>query len=106
VVDGQTISARVRVAIPSEFDESDPEVPDWIVGGQHPQILAAVAKAGEDHFLPLGKAMEALMALTPHERGLVLCWFCDACHEYVGPGDDHRCTQGSELYPSADEAKP
>lgn len=40
------------------------------------------------------QAMDALMALTPHERGLVLCWFCRACHAYVGPGDEgHRCPE-------------
>lgn len=47
-------------------------------------------------------AMDALMTMTPHERGLVLCWFCDACYEYVGPGDTHRCTRlGSVIYPPA-----
>ncbi len=51
----------------------------------------------------LGIALNALMILTPHERGLVLCWFCDACHEYVGPDDRHRCTMGSAIYPPADE---
>jgi hypothetical protein len=39
------------------------------------------------------------MDLTPHERGLVFCWFCDACHIHVGPGEDHRCKAGSKVYP-------
>lgn len=45
------------------------------------------------------RALDALMDLTPHERGLVFCWFCDACHIHVGPGEDHRCKAGSKVYP-------
>lgn len=45
-------------------------------------------------------ALDALLDLPPHERGLVFCWFCDACYEHVGPGETHRCAQGSEVYPS------
>jgi hypothetical protein len=37
------------------------------------------------------KAFAALYKLTDDQRGLVLCWFCDSCHRYVGPGDNCRC---------------
>lgn len=43
-------------------------------------------------------ALDALLALSPTQRGRVLCWFCDACHEHVGPGKTHRCKAGSEVY--------
>ncbi len=32
-----------------------------------------------------------LMLLGETQRGLVLCWFCRACHRYVGPGDHCTC---------------
>jgi hypothetical protein len=48
----------------------------------------------------MAQAMDALLSLNADERGLVLCWFCDACHEYVGPGRTHRCTKGSQIWPS------
>jgi hypothetical protein len=47
-------------------------------------------------------AMDALLALNPTDRGRVLCWFCDACREYVGPGDKHFCKAGSRVWPRAD----
>lgn len=50
-------------------------------------------------------AMQTLLVLSPFERGQVLCWFCDACHEYVGPGNDHRCKAGSRVYPPAEGYK-
>jgi len=53
-----------------------------------------------------GAAVRALRALTPHERGLAMCWFCDACREEVGPGEEHRCREGSHLWPSAEGAPP
>ena len=47
------------------------------------------------------QALDALLNLESHERRAVLCWFCDACAEYVGPGETHRCTMGSTVYPPA-----
>lgn len=37
------------------------------------------------------RALSALMLLTEHERGLVLCWFCRGCGRHVGPGDACYC---------------
>ncbi len=37
-------------------------------------------------------AFDTFMKMTEHERGLVLCWFCSACHRYVGPGDACHCS--------------
>jgi len=53
VVDGQAIGVRVsRVGPP--YGAAVPAVPGWIGNGQHPQILAAVAKAGEDQWEAAG----------------------------------------------------
>lgn len=41
-------------------------------------------------------ALDALLALSSEARGLVLCWFCDACREYIGPGETHRCEAGAD----------
>lgn len=49
---------------------------------------------------------DALQALSPYDRKLVLCWFCDACLEYIGPGDKHRCKEGSSVYAPHPDAKP
>lgn len=48
-------------------------------------------------------AFQALLELTDEQRGLVLCWFCDACHVHVGPGDAHKCEHGSNVWPPANE---
>lgn len=32
-----------------------------------------------------------LMRLSDRQRGLILCWFCQGCHRYVGPGDCCHC---------------
>lgn len=47
-------------------------------------------------------ALDALMDLPPHERGLVTCWFCDACHVHIGSGESHACPDGSTVYPPTD----
>jgi hypothetical protein len=53
--------------------------------------------AEENVFPPsVRAAYQALLALTVEQRGLVLCWFCDVCHVYVGPGDCHSCKRGDE----------
>lgn len=44
----------------------------------------------------VGEAFRALQALTPDQRGLVLCWFCAQCFKYIPPGescihDDPEC---------------
>lgn len=49
---------------------------------------------GERDFAPCAEAVEAhriLLSLSERQRGLVLCWFCSACHRYVGPGDHCVC---------------
>lgn len=51
-------------------------------------------------------ALDALQALTPHERKLVMCWFCDACREEVPPGDSHRCKEGSSVWAPHEDAPP
>ncbi len=38
-------------------------------------------------------AMQAMRALTPWERGLVLVWFCPVCLGFTGPGDRCPCPQ-------------
>lgn len=50
----------------------------------------------------VGHAYRVLLELTTEQRGLVLCWFCDACFEHVGPGEPHRCTKGSAVWPAAE----
>lgn len=37
------------------------------------------------------EAYRLLRLLDERQRGLVLCWFCSACHRYVGPGDGCTC---------------
>ena len=37
------------------------------------------------------EAFRMLKLLTPIERGLIMCWFCDACNEEIPPGDKHDC---------------
>lgn len=37
------------------------------------------------------EAFLLLMSLSEEQRGLVLCWFCNGCNRYVGPGDACRC---------------
>lgn len=36
-------------------------------------------------------ALQAMRALTPEERGRVLCWFCPRCFAYEGPGQSCEC---------------
>ena len=38
------------------------------------------------------EAYYLLMAMHAAQRGRVLCWFCDACREYIGPGTSHVCS--------------
>ncbi len=40
------------------------------------------------------EARRALLALNLIQRGLILCWFCPACHEYIGPGESHHVEPG------------
>ncbi len=45
-----------------------------------------------EHREPLVReAFRTLKLLTPIERGLILCWFCDACCEEIPPGGEHDC---------------
>ena len=37
------------------------------------------------------EAFRLLLEMSEGDRGLVLCWFCSACHRYVGPGDSCHC---------------
>jgi hypothetical protein len=39
------------------------------------------------------QAYTALRAMTEEQRGRVLCWFCDDCRRYVGPGDHCTCSR-------------
>jgi len=45
----------------------------------------------EDRAKLIKQVMANLLVMTEHERGLVLCWFCNGCHRYVGPGDSCHC---------------
>jgi len=36
-------------------------------------------------------AFRLLLLLSEQQRNLVLCWFCGACHRYVGPRDICHC---------------
>lgn len=47
-------------------------------------------------------ALRSLKALPAVERGAVLCWFCDACHEHIGPGETHKCKAGSLCHAPAE----
>ena len=49
-----------------------------------------VARSGA-YVATMAVAFRALMQLSPKERGLVLCWFCGDCNEYVGPGERCPC---------------
>ena len=52
-----------------------------------PNLHTADGKQVEpDRHKAINKAYEALKALAPLERGLVLCWFCDLCRKYIPPG--------------------
>lgn len=37
------------------------------------------------------EAFRLLMSMPNEMRGRVLCWFCDGCCRYVGPGDYCTC---------------
>jgi len=41
-------------------------------------------------------ARSYLDALTPHQRGFVMCWYCPACHEFIGPGKKFTCGKHTE----------
>jgi hypothetical protein len=41
-------------------------------------------------------AFRALRALTPEQRGFVLCWFCPECRAYIGPGASWDCEKHRE----------
>lgn len=45
----------------------------------------------EERMSMIRLALKALMDLSEHERGFVLCWFCRGCNRYVGPGDKCHC---------------
>lgn len=40
------------------------------------------------------RAFAALNECSPEERGQVMCWFCDTCRGYVGPGCNMACDDG------------
>lgn len=37
------------------------------------------------------RAFSALEGLSKHDRGLVMCWFCDDCAAYIPPGKSCKC---------------
>jgi hypothetical protein len=37
------------------------------------------------------QAFNLLLKLTEEQRGLILCWFCNGCKRYMGPGDYCYC---------------
>jgi len=39
-------------------------------------------------------ALDALRLVPKSYRGLVLCWFCNECRGYVGPGRNMTCEDG------------
>jgi hypothetical protein len=41
--------------------------------------------------LEMAEVSRLLMGLNEAQRGLVLCWFCNGCRRYVGPGDSCTC---------------
>ncbi len=47
---------------------------------------------GADRVALIRLAFDTFIKMTENERGLVLCWFCSACHRYVGPGDACHCS--------------
>ncbi len=46
-------------------------------------------------------AYHALLELTQEERGLVLCWFCNACRRHMPPGDHCTCEDPCPACPYA-----
>lgn len=51
------------------------------------EMVEAAVRAGTRLRPEVSEVFAALRRLTPYERSLVLCWFCDTCRRYVGPGD-------------------
>lgn len=39
----------------------------------------------------MADAYNRLMQLTLFQRGLIFCWFCQDCYEYIPPGGKHNC---------------
>jgi hypothetical protein len=37
------------------------------------------------------EAYQAMMALSPEQRGRIICWFCHDCYAYIGPGKNWTC---------------
>ena len=66
-------NARARAACACTRDKLDPEC----------DLHGVTAEMSE--------AMTLLEGLSENRRGRVLCWFCPACHRYVGPGDSCTC---------------
>lgn len=43
------------------------------------------------------QAYALLRSMSPEQRGRVLCWFCDRCYAYVGPGQNMTCDGGHHV---------
>lgn len=39
----------------------------------------------------MSRAFKLLKGMSEEQRGLILCWFCNGCRRYVGPGEVCHC---------------
>lgn len=74
------------------------------MGTNRRQSLDFIGKVMTTH--DVRNALDVFLKLSEPERRAVLCWFCDACAAYVGPGESHYCSMGSAIYPPKIKAEP
>ncbi len=80
--------------LPGQIGVTSRGAPVFGVRGQAPSVTTSdprgpVYRPG--HTRGMNEAWWLLRQMMEEQRGLVLCWFCRACHRYVGPGDSCTC---------------
>jgi hypothetical protein len=100
IIDGQRLQPTEGCACPTcELLRSLPPVSPWtpekqplcIVSGRPPAMPAKPWELHDDPTPEMRRAYALLLGMTEGQRGRVLCWFCDGCRRYVGPGDSCTC---------------
>ncbi len=73
----------MELNIDPEWLKKKTEEPEGCVTAVNPEWMEEQFAEVRNRYI---RVFDALMALTPFQRTLVFCWFCQTCGKQVGPG--------------------